>query len=75
MDETFYYIAKDIKDKRLGDVTGTRDTISVKDGAGKKKKGCCWWLKIQSIMWSIKNSDIDIPTYSQLKSPFMAVLK
>lgn len=42
VDETFYYIAKDIKDRRVASAPGTRDTIKVK-GTGEKKgsKGCC----------------------------------
>ena len=40
VDETCYYIAKEIKDKRVGEVQGIRDTIKVKDRKPPKKKGC-----------------------------------
>ncbi|CAG9321560.1 unnamed protein product [Blepharisma stoltei] len=42
VNETFYHIAKEIKDKRLGEALGTTGSIRVqKTAEPKAKKGCC----------------------------------
>lgn len=42
--EVFYYVAKDIKDKRMGDPMGTNPAIRVSAAPSQQKaggKGCC----------------------------------
>ncbi|CAG9313664.1 unnamed protein product [Blepharisma stoltei] len=42
VNETFLHIAKEIKDKRLGEAAGAANSVKVtKAPAGTKKKGCC----------------------------------
>ena len=41
VDETFYFIAKEIKDKGLSKGPGPRDAIDLRNSQLPQKKGCC----------------------------------